>query len=271
MTFEQVAELIDDELLAGYTHAQAHILIVLAHSERVAGHRIGGKPTRGGAYISERTLAKYAHASRNTVRETLALASERGLIVAEGVTQYRTERYRFALGRTGPLPAPVLDAGSVTPRADDGETGSLPETELAHSLTRTGSESEPESVGVRTTDRTARRRRAPTAARGDGYRITEENVRTIFDAWRYLLRYGRRVTLTKHRRDVICHALRARRGTVDEIREALANVAATVIGREDERITDLPHILHRDRLAVAIADKIDDEWTHSPHDDDGAY
>jgi hypothetical protein len=116
-------------------------------------------------------------------------------------------------------------------------------------------------------------RKATTAARedGDGYRITEENVGSIFDAWHHVLRYGRRVELTTARRDVICHALRERRGTVEQIREAIVNVASACPDRENQRCTDLPHILHRDRLVDAIADDIDpDDWTSSPFGD-GAY
>jgi hypothetical protein len=105
----------------------------------------------------------------------------------------------------------------------------------------------------------------------NGYSITEENVRLIFDAWHHLLRYGRRVELTTHRRDAICHALREHRGTVEQIREAIVNVAGACPDRENQRCTDLPHILHRDRLGKAIADDIDpDDWTSSPFGD-GAY
>jgi hypothetical protein len=108
------------------------------------------------------------------------------------------------------------------------------------------------------------------AEREDGYSITDENVASIFEAWHHLLRYGRRIALTTARRDVICHALRERRGTVEQIREAIANVEAACPDRENQRCTDLPHILHRDRLGDAIADAIDDDWTHSPFGD-GAY
>lgn len=73
MAYKTVAALIDRDLLAGYTHAQALVLIVLAHHERADG---------GDAYPSERRLAEMAHTSRNTVRGALALAEQRGLIVA---------------------------------------------------------------------------------------------------------------------------------------------------------------------------------------------
>ena len=112
MGWKTVARLIDDNLLAGYTPAQALVLIVLAHHEGTDG-----------AYPSERRLAAIAHCSRNTVRGALGLAEKRALI-APYASHRRTTKYRF----TGSTTEPVGSSDWLNPRQ-----------QLAQPTTATGS------------------------------------------------------------------------------------------------------------------------------------
>jgi hypothetical protein len=129
---------------------------------------------------------------------------------------------------------------------------------------------EPQPPVVRPPALTARSRDASvTTTRAEDssdQTVSEDKIVAVFDFWRHECRYLRRVTLTAPRRDAI--AFRLRDGyTVDQLREAIRNAAYSITAY-DERISDLPHVLHCDRLPAAIADEIDDAWNSSPFGDE---
>jgi hypothetical protein len=250
----------------GWMVAQKSALEVIAEA---ANYKTGLMKT------SMLTLAEVSGIGEQTLRRAAGRALDEGLIVMEGYFMGKSRVLRFPNPMR--IGEPVTGTGSNRSQVPDQPGGQVSDPvvdPVSDPVTDTDIPVVPVVPADVVLTTTARpHRKATTAARedGDGYLITDENVGLIFGAWCYQLRYGRRVELTTARRDVICHALRERRGTVEQIREAIVNVASACPDRENQRCTDLPHILHRDRLVDAIADDIDpDDWTSSPFGD-GAY
>ena len=261
-----------------------------------------------GVYLAHAGLhdGRGAYPSAQTIADTLehvALVGRRPNRQRVGLRKPDTRAVRRARSRLDDLGYLVADGAWITPTIDGVARGDKATPSFTVRITSSDRVSAPprdiehdddesRATGAQpSSDRVLRPSKAvpapkhpsdapnsTAASQGDdgregknGYSITEENVRLIFDAWHYLLRYGRRVELTTARRTAICHALREHRGTVEQIREAIANVAGACPDREDQRCTDLIHICHEDRLGDAIADDIDpDDWTSSPLGD-GAY
>lgn len=118
MGHQTVDALIEHGMLAGFSHSEAHVLIVLANYEGDEG-----------AFPGERTLAAKAHANRRTVRAALAHALDAGLIRADGTKGRGVVVYRF----TGAA-SMHQSTGAARTHQSDGATGAP----LVHSEHATG-------------------------------------------------------------------------------------------------------------------------------------
>jgi hypothetical protein len=157
--------LLDDDLLAGYSHTASHILLVLAHMENVAD----------GAFPSERTLALKAHANRRTVRAVLNDAERRGLLSPDNKRRRGQIVYRFTTGAsscTNERPA----TGVAKCASETGATGALSASRLAQSEHATGALSlarkEPRESTTRNRGERARARRPRASDIG----LSEEEI-----------------------------------------------------------------------------------------------
>jgi hypothetical protein len=147
MGWKTAQRLLDEGALAGYSHAESHILFVAAMDENAAA----------GYFASDRTLAKRSHSNRRTVKATMAKAEQFGLLVDTGEKTRSTVVYRFTIGApTCATETPT--SGAPTCATEAATNGAVSTPRMAQSEHATGALSLAckESVESITTNRGSR-------------------------------------------------------------------------------------------------------------------
>jgi hypothetical protein len=230
----------------GWTAAQKWALVVAADA---ANYKTGAM------LCSMQTLADLAGVSERTMRAAIDRALDERRCVMDGYFHGKSRSLRF------PNPKCIEPERASAPSDGEPEGASAP--------TDGEPESDPEGASDIPVVPVIPEQLNVTARSRDSVTTTAENdIRRVFGCWAHELRYTRRVTLTAKRRDAIAFRLRDSY-TVEQLAQAIRNTEAATFDAFDERVTDLPHILHADRIDDAIADKIGvlgDDWTVSPFD-----
>lgn len=218
---------------------------VLEHSE-----------ARLGARLVLIVLADHAHANGTNAFPSVETIAKEARMTSRAVhAALRRLEQDGDIGRTGKRQSGTIVYAIPGVTRDDVSSGGEETTDVADAARGEGyaqkaSSSSPEPLEPIEPS-------SKKLGRNESVTTIDEQISLAFDVWADTLRYGRSVTLTDARHRAIGFALRSY--SVQQLADAFEHVSYSLT-EPDERLSDLPHVLHPDRLSAAVADEIDDDW-----------